>query len=67
MQMTQTLPLALQAIDSEDLNATGKVEVRATFHSHGRQHAMLENVVGRLCVEPDITAVSWQVVTNVEQ
>lgn len=67
MQMTQTLPLALQAIHSEDLNATGKVEVRATFHSPGRQHAMLENVVGRLCLEPDITAVSWQVVTNVEQ
>ena len=67
LQMTQTLPITLQSLHSEDLNSTGKVEVRANFHSHGRQDAMLENVVGRMSLEPEISAVSWQVVTNEEQ
>ena len=54
LQMTQTLPIILQSLHSEDLDATGKVEVRANFHSHGRQDAMLENVVGRMSLEPEI-------------
>jgi hypothetical protein len=29
LQMTQTLPITLQSLHSEDLNSTGKVEVRA--------------------------------------
>jgi putative Mg2+ transporter-C (MgtC) family protein len=57
----------LQSLHSEDLNATGKVEVRANFHSHDRQDAMLENVVGRMSFEPEISAVSWQVITNEER
>ena len=64
LQMTQTLPLILQSLHSEDLDATGKVEVRATFHSNGRQDAMLESVVGRMSLEPEISAVSWQVATT---
>jgi len=42
MLMTQTLPIALLSLHREDLNASGKVEVRANFHSHGR--AMLEGL-----------------------
>lgn len=64
--MTQTLPITLQSLHSEDLDSTGKVEV-ANFHSHGRQDAMLENVADRMSLEPEISAVSWQVVTNEEQ
>jgi hypothetical protein len=41
--------------------------VRANFHSAGRQDAMLENVVGRMSLEPEISAVSWQVITNEER
>jgi putative Mg2+ transporter-C (MgtC) family protein len=67
LQMTQTLPITLQSLYSEDLNAAGKVEVRANFHSAGRQDAMLENVVGRMSLEPEISAVSWQVITNEER
>ena len=67
LQMTQTLPIILQSLHSEDLNATGKVEVRANFHSAGRQDAMLENVVGRMSLEPEISAVSWQVIRNEER
>ena len=60
----RALPIGLQPLHSEDLNGTGKVEVRATFHSNGRHDAPLENVVGRMSLEPDITAVSWQAVTH---
>jgi putative Mg2+ transporter-C (MgtC) family protein len=61
LRMTQSLPLTLQSLHSEDLDTTGKVEVRAEFHSNGRQDAMLEDVVGRMSLEPEITAVSWHV------
>ena len=67
LQMTQSLPIALQALHSEDIDATGKVEVRATFNSNGRQDAALENVVGRMSLEPEITAVSWEAVSHEEQ
>jgi putative Mg2+ transporter-C (MgtC) family protein len=67
LQMTQSLPIILQSLHSEDLNGTGKVQVLATFHSTGRQDAMLESVVGRLSLEPEVTAASWQVVNREEQ
>ena len=67
LQMTQSLPIALQSLHSEDIDATGKVEVRANFHSNHRQDNMLESVVGRMSLEPEITAVSWEVVTRDEQ
>ena len=68
MHMTQTLPLTLQSLHSEDMNSTGKVEVCAEFHSMTRQDAMLEDVVGGMSLEPDITAVKWQAFgSHVEQ
>lgn len=66
-QMTQSLPLILQSLHSEDTDTTGKVEVRANFHSNSRHDAMLESVVGRMSLEPEITAVSWQVASHDEQ
>jgi putative Mg2+ transporter-C (MgtC) family protein len=64
LHMTQTLPLTLQSLHSEDLNSTEKVEVRAEFHSPRRQDATLEEVVGRMSLEPEISAVSWQVCSS---
>jgi hypothetical protein len=49
------------------LDGTGKVEVRADFHSQWRHDAMLEGVVWRMSLEPEITAVSWHVARNDEQ
>lgn len=63
----QTLPITLQSLHSGDLNGTGKVEVHANFHSDGRQDAMLESVVRRMSLEPPITDVSWQILTQEEQ
>ncbi|HTD23198.1 MAG TPA: MgtC/SapB family protein [Terriglobales bacterium] len=62
LHAVQALPMALQALQSEDVDPAGKVEVRATLLSSGRQDALLEQIVGRLSLESGITAVSWEVV-----
>jgi putative Mg2+ transporter-C (MgtC) family protein len=67
LQMAQTLPIALQSLESEDLDTGARVVVRAAFHSNGRHDQMLENIVGRMSLEPDISAVSWQVASHEEQ
>jgi putative Mg2+ transporter-C (MgtC) family protein len=61
LHAVQPLPLALRALQSEDLDTT-KVEVRATLLSAGRMDATLEQVVGRLSLESGVSAVSWEVV-----
>ena len=60
MHLLHALPLMLQALHSEDLDTSGKVEVRATLVSAERQNAMLEEIVQRLSVESGISAVSWE-------
>ena len=62
LHVVQTLPLALRSLHSEDVDTAGKVEVRATLLSKGRQDDLLEQIVGRLSLESGITAVSWEVV-----
>ncbi len=62
LHAVQALPMVLQALQSEDVDPTGKVEVRATLLSSGRQDALLEQIVGRLSLESGIIAVSWEVV-----
>lgn len=54
------LPITLHALHSEDLNSSGKVEVRATLVSAERQNAMLEDIVQRLSLESGVSAVSWE-------
>lgn len=52
--------ITLHALHSEDLDSSGKVEVRATMVSAERQSAMLEDIVQRLSLESGISAVSWK-------
>lgn len=54
------LPITLHALHSEDLNSSGKVEVRVTLVSAQRQNAMLEDIVQRLSLESGVSAVSWE-------
>jgi putative Mg2+ transporter-C (MgtC) family protein len=60
MHHIHALPITLHALYSEDLNSSGKVEVRATLVSAGRQNAMLEEIVQRLGLESGVSAVSWE-------
>ncbi len=52
--------LGLRKIESEDLPESGKVCVTADTPPGSRKDAALENIVGRLSLEPFVTAVSWE-------
>ena len=53
--------LGLRRIDSEDIPDTSKVAVTAQAVSATRNDAALEQIVGRLSIEPYVSAVTWQV------
>jgi putative Mg2+ transporter-C (MgtC) family protein len=43
-----------------------KVEVQAILTSTGRQNLLLEQIVGRLSLEPGVSGVSWEIVPEHE-
>lgn len=53
--------LGLRRIDSEDIPDTSKVAVTAQAVAGKRNDAALEQIVGRLSLEPHVTAATWQV------
>jgi putative Mg2+ transporter-C (MgtC) family protein len=53
--------LGLRRIDSEDIPETSKVTVTAQAVAAKRNDAALEQIVGRLSLEPQVTAARWQV------
>ena len=53
--------LGLRRIDSEDISDTSKVTVTAQAVATKRNDAALEQIVGRLSLEPNVTAATWQV------
>jgi putative Mg2+ transporter-C (MgtC) family protein len=53
--------LGLRRMDSEDIPDTLKVTVTAHAVAHKRDDAALEQIVGRLSLEPHISAATWQV------
>jgi putative Mg2+ transporter-C (MgtC) family protein len=52
--------LALRRLDSNDLEETGRVVVTAFMTAHGRIDADVEKIVGRLSLEPTVSAARWQ-------
>ena len=52
--------LGLRRIESEDLLDSDKVRVTADIPPGERKDSTLENIVGRLSLEPFVTAVSWE-------
>ena len=64
LHLLHALPFTLHAVRSEDLNSSGKVEVRATLCSSERQNAMLEDIVQRLGLESGVSAVSWELASE---
>jgi putative Mg2+ transporter-C (MgtC) family protein len=53
--------LGLRRIDSADIPDTAKVVITAQAWAAKRCDAALEHIVGRLSLEPQISAASWQV------
>jgi putative Mg2+ transporter-C (MgtC) family protein len=53
--------LSLRQLDSTDLAESGRVEVNAMLTSPVKNDTVLEQVVGRLSLEPTVSAASWSV------
>lgn len=64
VRTVQILPVALRALHSEDIETTGKVEIRAVLLSGRRDDSALEQIIGRLSLESGVTAVSWAIVAQ---
>ncbi len=66
LQGFATSGLHLSALDSENIEDTDRVEVTARVHGEGVAPAALEAIVGRLSLEPAVTAARWQMRAEVE-
>lgn len=53
--------LGLRRLDSEDVSDTSKVTVTAQAVAPKRNDAALEQIVGRLSLDPNVSAATWQV------
>uniref|UniRef100_UPI0019547BC1 hypothetical protein n=1 Tax=Proteus mirabilis TaxID=584 RepID=UPI0019547BC1 len=53
--------LSLRRLDSTDLGESGRVEVIAQLTAQSSSDAVLEQIVGRLSLEPSVSAASWSV------
>ncbi len=53
--------LGLRRLDSEDIADTSKVMVTAQAVAARRNDSVLEQIVGRLSLEPNVSAATWQI------
>jgi putative Mg2+ transporter-C (MgtC) family protein len=58
--------LSLRRLESTDLEESGRVEVTAQLTAATKSDAVLEQVVGRLSLEPTVSAASWSVAPILE-
>lgn len=66
LQGFATSGLHLTALDSENIEDSDRVEVTAQVNGEGVQPVALEQIVGRLSLEPAVTAARWRMTTSVE-
>ena len=52
-------------LESTDIEGTGQVAVNATLTSEKRREIALEYIVGRLSLEPSVTAARWRTVNTI--
>ncbi|MCL6608960.1 MAG: hypothetical protein K6T74_12815 [Geminicoccaceae bacterium] len=53
--------LRLRGLDSHDLEEGDKVEIAARVHADRRADRTLEQIIGRISLEPGVTAARWRV------
>jgi putative Mg2+ transporter-C (MgtC) family protein len=58
---TSNAHLSLRRLDSIDLDVSGRVEVVAQLTAQSNSDAILEQMLGRLSLEPTVSAASWSV------
>jgi putative Mg2+ transporter-C (MgtC) family protein len=61
LQGTNSGQLSLRQLESTDIEENGRVKVDAHLNAHSKSDAVLEQVVGRLSLEPTVSAASWRV------
>lgn len=61
LQGTGGSSLRLQRLDSRDIEAGTKVEVRSLLSSVERSDGQLEGIVGRMSLEASVSAARWEV------
>ncbi|HEY2615759.1 MAG TPA: MgtC/SapB family protein [Acetobacteraceae bacterium] len=66
LQDTSSGHLSLRHLESNDIEGNGRVEVHANLTAHSRSDAVLEQIVGRLSLEPTVSAAGWSVEPIVE-
>jgi putative Mg2+ transporter-C (MgtC) family protein len=59
LQAAGTSQLSLRRLESVDVENTDRVEVVAHLIAHAASDALLEQIVGRLSLEPTVSAASW--------
>lgn len=60
LQATTSAGLGLRRLTSENLDDSHQVTVSALLVSPNRQDAALEQIIGRMSLEPCVTAARWQ-------
>ena len=58
--------LRLHRLDSANIEGTDRVDVTAAVTAEGRSDGALEQIVGRLSLEPSVTAARWRVEPVIE-
>jgi len=61
LHSTSNAQLSLRQLDSTDLDERGRVEVIAQLTAQSNSGSVLEQIVGRLSLEPTVSAASWSV------
>ncbi|MBF2065441.1 MAG: MgtC/SapB family protein [Calothrix sp. C42_A2020_038] len=62
MQAVNTGVMKLRSLQSEDIDVQNKVEVKANLVTQDHNHELLEQMVSQLSLQPQVSAVSWEVI-----
>jgi putative Mg2+ transporter-C (MgtC) family protein len=60
LQAVAREPLTLRRVRHEEVSDTDKARITIELISAGRNHSAMEQVAGRLGLEPSVSSVTWE-------
>jgi putative Mg2+ transporter-C (MgtC) family protein len=60
LQGVSAAGLRLQRLDSQNIEDSDRIEVEAEVINDGKADAPIEQIIGRLSLEPQVTAARWR-------
>jgi putative Mg2+ transporter-C (MgtC) family protein len=66
LQAVGPTPLQLLTLQSKDQEGAHYVDVSAKLRTVGRKDDVLEQIVTRLSLEPDVTSIRWHVISMID-